>query len=456
MNHPFQNGATPWKHWAAWACMAWLAGCAAPSSPSSSPAAASAPSPIAKVAGSVDISRQALAAKDGWAAAEGGTRGGADAAPEHVFDVRNRNELVAALERAGQQPKIVRIHGTIDLSVDDANRPLGEADYRDPAFDFAAFVKAYDPATWGKKPPEGPLEEARKRSSSNQAKRVVVRVPSNTSLIGVGAHAHIIHGMLLLDKVDNVIVRNIHFADAYDYFPEWDPKDNAHGEWNSEYDTVSLRGATHVWVDHCTFSDGNRPDPTAQVALGRRMQHHDGLLDITQQSNYVTVSYNHFKDHDKTNLVGSSDSQKLDEGKLKVSFHHNLWENTKERSPRVRYGQVHLYNNLYVADTSAVYPHGYSIGVGFNSRIYAQNNVWETQGGVLDTRLTRLWKGSTFFDQGSLHNGRAVDLLAGLRAANPGASVAGDVGWLPVLHGPLEPASEVSRSVRAQAGAGRL
>lgn len=452
MTPPLLDGASPWKHWAAWACMALVTGCSVPSSSAPSNAV----SQPAKAAASVDITRQALAPNDGWAAAEGGTRGGADAVPEHVFDVRNRNELVAALERAGNLPKIVRVHGTIDLSVDDANRSLGEADYRDPEFDFAAFVKAYDPAIWGKRPPAGPMEEARKRSSANQAKRVVVRVPSNTSVLGIGAHAQIIHGMLLLDKVDNVIVRNIHFADAYDYFPEWDPKDNASGEWNSEYDTVSLRGATHVWVDHCTFSDGNRPDPTAKVALGRLMQHHDGLLDITQQSNYVTVSYNHFKDHDKTNLVGSSDSQKLDEGKLKISFHHNLWENTKERSPRVRYGQVHLYNNLYVADKAAVYPHGYSIGVGLNSRIYAQNNVWESKGGVLDANLTKLWKGRFFFDQGSLHNGRSVDLLAGLRAANPGATVSADVGWKPVLHGTIESASEVSRSVRLQAGAGRL
>ena len=447
MSQPSHRSATRWRLLTALACMALAAGCVAPSF---------VPPLSEKTSASVDVMRQVLAANDGWGAAEGGTRGGADATPEHVFDVRNRSELVAALERAGSQPKIVRIHGTIDLSVDDALRPMGEAEYRDPAFDFAAYVKAYDPATWGKNPPTGPLEDARKRSSANQAKRVVVRVPSNTSLIGVGGDAQILHGMLFLDKVDNVIVRNIHFADAFDYFPEWDPKDNAHGEWNSEYDTVALRGATHVWIDHCTFSDGDRPDHTARVALGRQIQHHDGLLDITLQSNFVTVSYNHFKNHDKTNLVGSSDSQKLDEGKLKVSFHHNLWENTKERSPRVRYGQVHLYNNLYLADKAAEYAHGYSIGVGLNSRIYAQNNVWETKGGVLDTQLTKLWKGSTLFGQGNLHNGRAVDLLSGLRSANPGAALSADVGWQPVLHGAIEQASEVSRSVRAKAGAGRL
>jgi len=260
----------------------------------------------------------------------------------------------------------------------------------------------------------------------------------------------------MLSKVSNIIIRNIHFADAYDFFPGWDPKDNANGEWNSEYDKVSLRGATQVWVDHCSFSDGDRPDASERVALGRPMQHHDGLLDITQQSNFVTVSFNHFKEHDKTNLVGSSDSQKLDEGKLKVTYHHNLWERTKERTPRVRYGQVHVYNNLYVAGSGAPYAYGYSIGVGVNSHVFSENNVWETSADVTPAKLTRLWKGSAFFDRGSLHNGRPVDLFEALKAANPGATLSPDVGWEPQLHGPIEPAAEVARTVRASAGAGRI
>lgn len=402
------------------------------------------------------MSRPAGAGPDGWAAAEGGTRGGADAIAQFQFDVHTRAELVAALQHAGSQPKIVRVHGRIDLSVDDGNRPLQAADYRDPVFDFEAYLQAYAPATWGKKPLTGPLEEARLRSAANQAARVVVRLPSNTTLEGVGRDALLEHGMLLLDKVDNVVVRNLHFADAFDYFPAWDPKDNANGEWNSEYDNISLRGATHVWIDHCSFSDGERPDHTARTALGRPMQHHDGLLDITQQSNFVTVSYNHFKEHEKTSLVGSSDAQTLDAGKLKVTFHHNLWERTKERTPRVRYGQVHVYNNLYVAGTGIPYPYGYSLGIGVQSQVFSENNVWETGPAVPARALTKLWKGTAFFDRGSLHNGRPVDLLAGLRAANPGALVSGDVGWVPAWHGPIDASADVARMVRASAGAGRL
>lgn len=422
------------------------------------PACAQAPA----AAPAADLSRAALPANDGWAADNGGTWGGADAKPEHVFVVRNRSQLVQALAlgRAdgapSASPKIVKVQGTIDLSVDAANKPLGAADYRDPAFDFEAYLRAYDPQTWGKKPLEGPLEEARKRSSARQAATVVVRVPSNTTLVGEGKDARIINGMLLLEKVENIIVRNIHFADAYDHFPAWDPKDNANGEWNSEYDNLSLRGASQVWVDHCTFSDGDRPDHTARTALGRPMQHHDGALDITLQSSNVTVSWNHFKDHDKTNLVGSSDSQTADAGRLKVTFHHNLWENSKERSPRVRFGEVHVFNNLYVGSRNVPYAFVYSIGVGAKSRVFSENNVWQTSSDVPAEALVKLWKGDAFFDRGSVHNGKPVDLLAALRNANPGVAISGDVGWTPRLFVRVDPVAEVADKVRAGAGVGRL
>ena len=402
-----------------------------------------------------DLGREVLAASDGWAAADGGTRGGADARAEHVFDVRNRAELVAALA-VGSAPKIVKIRKRIDLSVDDAGRSLGYDDYRDPAFDVDAFVRAYDPATWGKKAPAGPLEDARDRSAKSQAEHVMIKVPPNTTLVGVGVDAGFVNGGLFLGKVDNVIVRNLHFADAYDYFPVWDPNDNASGEWNSEYDNLSLRGATHVWIDHCSFDDGLRPDQAERIALGRRMQHHDGLLDITKQSNFVTVSWSHFRDHDKTNLIGSGDNQQLDAGKLKVTFHHNLWERVMARTPRVRYGEVHLYNNLFVGRGDVAYAFEYSIGVGAQSHIYSERNVWETTPDIGATRLAKLWKGSAFFDQGSLHNGQPVDLLGALRAANPGATIAADVGWAPTLTGPMDEASAVAARVRAGAGAERL
>lgn len=401
----------------------------------------------------LDIARQVLPAGDGWAAAGAGTRGGADALPSDVHTVSTRAELLAALQPHGR-PRIVKVRGRIDLASDDSGRSLSADDFRDPAFNWPDFERAYEPATWGKKPPQGPLEEARKRSARRLVQHVTVRLPSRTTLIGVGADAQLHNGMLLLHKVQDVIVRNLRLSDAFDPFPAWDPRDNAQGEWNSDLDNLQLRGAVSVWIDHCSFDDGQRLDTSGRSALGRRMQHHDGLLDITQQSNHITVSWNHFQAHDKTSLVGGSDGAVADAGLLKVTFHHNHWDRVKERAPRVRYGQVHLFNNLYTVTPNA--PYSYSLGVGHRSAIFSEHNVWLTPAQVPVKRLVRLHKGEAFFDRGSLHNGLPVDLLAALRAANPAATLSADVGWTPTLVRGLQPAAEVVEQVRIGAGAGRL
>jgi pectin methylesterase-like acyl-CoA thioesterase/pectate lyase len=398
---------------------------------------------------------EGLPAGQGWAAMEGGTQGGAQARPQQVLAVRNRAELDAALA-LGSQPKIIALLARIDLSADTQGRRLGLEDYRDPEFDPAAFERAYDPATWGRQPPSGALEEARRRSAKRQAAQVVLRLPSHTTLIGLAPDAGFEGGMLLLEKVEQVILRHLRFADAYDYFPAWDPNDNGHGEWNSEYDTVSLRQARHVWVDHCSFDDGGRPDQQERVALGQRMQRHDGLLDITRQSDMVTVSWNVFRRHDKTMLIGGGDGQSQDAGRLRVTLHHNLWEEVKERTPRVRYGQVHVLNNLFISRSEAAYAYGYSLGVGLQSALLSEANVWEASPDIGPERLVRLLKGQRFEDRGSWLNGQPVDLLAALRAGSPQARIEGQSGWTPPYALQAEPPAGLATRIRAQAGAGRL
>jgi pectate lyase len=357
----------------------------------------------------------------GWAGV-GQTTGGARAIPEHVFDVHDRAGLDAAL-RLGDKPKIIRIHAFIDLC------PGGVEAFRDPDFNFDAFDRAYDPATWGRDDPTGPLEAARKRSEKRQAEVSIVRVPSNTTLLGAAPGAGFQHGMVLLDKVSNIVVRDLRFSDAYDHFPAWEPRDNGHGEWNSEYDGLSLRTADRVWVDHCTFDDGNHPDKREPVRLGQRVQHHDGLLDITNQSDLVTVSWCRFQAHDKTMLIGSSDSKTADDGRLRVTLHHNHFHGCKERTPRVRFGRVHVVSNLFSADQAEDY--GYSLGVGIQSRLFSEHNRWELPAGITPDQLIRRLKGTAFVDQNSRLNGRPVDILAAWRAAHPTEALTAELGWRP-------------------------
>ncbi|MEV7099023.1 pectate lyase [Amycolatopsis sp. NPDC051045] len=401
-----------------------------------------------------DPGRVVLGAHDGWAAATTGTTGGAAAAPGDVRTVTKRSELAAALAAHPGAPKIVYVRGTIEGNVDAADRPVSCEGFADPAYSLPAYLAAYDPVTWGRVPPSGPLEEARERSQANQAKQVVLDVGSNTTIVGLGGHATL-HGLTLRVTGDNVILRNLSFSDAHDCFPQWDPLDTADGNWNSEYDNLDLVGATHVWVDHNEFSDGGNDQQPSY--FGRKYEVHDGLLDIVNGSDLVTVSYNRLLDHDKTMLIGNTDKPTYDVGKLRVTLHHNLFSEIGQRAPRVRYGQVHVYDNLYVVEDPAAYT--YSLGVGVESRIYAENNFFRIPAGLPLGQLVHYWKGTVLHATGTLvaqgnQWPRPVDLLAEYNAAND-PDLGADVGWTPSFVERLDPTWQVPARVLAGAGPGR-
>ena len=72
-------------------------------------------------------------------------------------------------------------------------------------------------------------------------------------------------------------------------------------------------------------------------------QSHDGLLDIKHGSDLVTVSWCRFHDHRKTCLLGHSDKPGAlaeDKGKLRVTYHHNFFDGSKTRHPRVRIAET--------------------------------------------------------------------------------------------------------------------
>jgi pectate lyase len=402
------------------------------------------------------VARQPLAADDGWAAAGSGTTGGSAADAAHVFVVHNRAELIAALSGEAA-PRIVLVDGRFSMSVDAENKPLSCADYADPGYDLDAFLQAYDPAVWGRTAkPSGPLEEARVRSAKRQGDQIKINVPSDTTVVGING-ARIDHGSMILANVHNVIVRNIEFTDAADCFPAWDPTDGATGNWNSLYDLVSLTGATNVWLDHNTFSDGNNHDAAQPLYFGRPYQVHDGASDIIRGSDLVTVSYNNYYDHDKTMLIGSTDTPGVDVGKLRVTVHHNRFANVIQRAPRVRFGQVDVFNNFFIATDD---DYGYSLGVGVESSIYAENNYFLRSADVADGDLIKYWKGTRITVKGTLVQvgsgpARPVDLVAAYNAAYD-PDLTPDAGWTPTLRTRLDPTILVPVIVKATAGARRL
>ncbi|MBT8226719.1 MAG: RICIN domain-containing protein [Dactylosporangium sp.] len=163
----------------------------------------------------------------------------------------------------------------------------------------------------------------------------MISVGSNKTIVGASG-ATIAGCGLNVSESSNVIIQNLTFRD-------WDD------------DAINLQYATNVWVDHNTFSNG-----------------YDGCVDIKRASDYVTVSWNHTYDHGKTMLLGhSDDNASEDSGHLRVTYHHNWFDGTDTRHPRVRFGDpVHVFNNYY-------YDNEYGVASTEGAGVLVEGNYFE-------------------------------------------------------------------------------
>jgi pectate lyase len=469
------------------------AGQPAAASPAAGPAAAAvghAPDRHPSRGHRADLGRETIRADDGWAAwsgptfpdgverQAGPTTGGAAAAPAEVYEVDTWQELRDALagREGGSQtdarrnvtPRIVYVTGPLDaftapdgtqLTCDNFASQVTVGDTGEP-FSMDDYIAHYDPSgPWGWADPAGPLEEARVRAASLQAAQTQQHVGSNVTIVGVGDDAQISGANLRVRDAHNVILRNLRFSDGYDCFPQWDPGDGDTGNWNSAYDNVSLWTSTSVWVDHSTFDDGAHPADSLPVVFGRPFEVHDGLLDITHGSDLVTVSYNRFLSHDKTMLIGSSDSRLQDRGQHRVTLHHNYWQDIGQRAPRVRFGDVHAYNNYYRQTRRQAETGGFQYywGAGKESSLVVENNAVTLARGTDPAHVVGAYGGTMLSESGTVLNGRRADLLAAYNAT-ASTPLADEARWTPsdAYRYRLLPAAAVPWVVPAAAGAGVL
>lgn len=363
----------------------------------------------------------------GWATQSGGTTGGAGAAAAQIYTVSTRSQLILALAgtdpKTGKSnkkaPKIIKWVGSIDMT------------------EGTPFT-----------------------SHSDQAKRGEVKLQPNTTIIGEGATASLPNGWFKISKIDNVIIRNIKVTNPCDMAPKWDSGDGA-GNYNSEFDGLTIDGSTHVWVDHLSFTDAPRTDDKLPLGnkdkngVAKRIQCHDGALDVKNASDFVTISNTIFEQHEKNMLVGQSDSKTTDEGHQTISFIGNLFRNVGSRSPRVRFGMVHVANNYFVGSkTDPVYPHSYSIGTGLKSKIISENNVFDITGAVAGSCAAVVKNPNTANPEGNLKD--SGSLVNG--APLSGCTAPTAVGWSLPSGYPYQklPTSQVKNSVLANAGPGKI
>lgn len=127
-------------------------------------------------------------------------------------------------------------------------------------------------------------------------------------------------------------------------------------------DSVSVtNGSHHIWFDHLDLCDST-----------------DENLSIKRGSDYITVSWCKYwfsRDggHTFGGLIGHSDDNAAqDEGKLRVTYHHNWYsKGVTERMPRVRFGKVHIFNNLFDSPGN-----NYAIRCGYKANIRSEGNVF--------------------------------------------------------------------------------
>ena len=254
----------------------------------------------------------------------------------------------------------------------------------------------------------------------------VINVASNKTLFS-DRGSTLRHGTLSLNGSQNIIVRNLKFRGLW----EWD--DATQGAYDLQnWDFFTLNNTHNVWIDHCDIAKA-----------------YDGQVDIILGSDQVTVSWSRFTGdletqvpdminylegvfqanpadprisyyatlrqggqsvqdiitheiaQDKTSLVGNSDTAgATDTGKLNVTYHHDAFNLVRQRTPRMRFGNAHVFN-LFVDDTASVNHPGTQTAVNstINAAVLVENSDFlevrtplSFSGGGLITQRGSVWQ----------------------------------------------------------------
>ena len=197
-------------------------------------------------------------------------------------------------------------------------------------------------------------------NSCNTADGVIeLKQISNVTIIGVGGGAVFDQLGIHIREATNIIIRNVTVRNVK---KSGSPISNGG-------DAIGMEtNVRRVWVDHVTLE-----------ASGGEAEGFDGLFDMKDNTQYVTLSYSILRNSGRGGLIGSSESD-LTNGF--VTFHHNLYQNIDSRTPLLRGGIAHIYNNSYVS----------IIESGINSRAGArakvENNYFRNSKDILGTFYT--------------------------------------------------------------------
>ncbi len=182
---------------------------------------------------------------------------------------------------------------------------------------------------------------------------------SNVTIVGVGGGAVFDQLGIHIRDSSNIIIQNVNVRNVK---KSGSPTSNGGDAIGMESDV------RNVWVDHATLE-----------ASGGEDEGYDALFDMKDNTRYVTLSYSVLRNSGRGGLIGSSES---DTSNGFVTFHHNLYQNIDSRTPLLRGGTAHSYDNHFVGLAKS----------GINSRagahIKVENNYFEDSKDVLGTFYT--------------------------------------------------------------------
>ena len=115
---------------------------------------------------------------------------------------------------------------------------------------------------------------------------------------------------------------------------------------------------SNVWVHNIDFFYGKH-------GSGDHVKG-DGAADAKSDTKFLTISYCRYWDCGKSSMFGMKDES----GPNYISFHHNWFDHSDSRHPRVRTMSVHVWNNYF--DNCAKY----GVGACSGSSVFVENNYF--------------------------------------------------------------------------------
>jgi len=165
--------------------------------------------------------------------------------------------------------------------------------------------------------------------------------PMNITIEGVGNDATIWGFGFLLRNVAKVELRNFAIMMCMD-------------------DCVSIDTANEmIWVHNIDLFYG-KPGSDADQVKG------DGTIDMKGDSRYLTIAYNHLYDSGKASLCGMKDET----GPNWITYHHNWFDHSDSRHPRIRTMSVHVWNNYFDGNSK------YGVGAAYQSEAFVEANYF--------------------------------------------------------------------------------